>query len=320
MNVAVLEVCHKPYRQSRADCLVPVHAGRAVAAERSKDGTLDASDLAWLRANATGDDTGENISAMNRNLNEFTALYWAWKNQSALGNPQYLGLVHYRRHFVVDFDPKGRTYGDVLGLTAEKVRACVDRCGTCCRFFCRTAAGSVADKLKAGEWGTGAWPYFERACEIIRRRSEEDFRWVEETVNGHETGGLCSMFLMKNDVFDAYCGWLLPVLVELHESIDWKTVPWAEQRAAGWCGEILTSVWLHHHAKSHPVRELPVFCQDGVAKRISAFRYARRKLSERFLGRTPAPDDDKTLVYEICHRLNRLGIGNEITGGGDGRR
>lgn len=314
MNVAVLEVCHKPYRQSRTDCLVPIHAGRAVANARSKDGLLSDNALDWLQFRTLGDDTGANISAMNRNLNEFTALYWAWKNQSELGDPQYFGLVHYRRHFIVDFDPDGHAYGDIIGLTAEKVRTCVDRFGTCCRFFSRTGDMTVADKLRAGEWGTGAWPYFEKACAIIRRRSEADFRWVMETMTGHETGGLCSMFLMKKDVFDEYCDWLLPVLVKLCESVDWKSVPWVEQRAAGWCGEILTSVWLHHHAQTHPVHELPVFSHESVEKRISAFRYARRKLSERFLGRNPAPNDDKVLVYEICRRLNRLGIENEMMG------
>lgn len=311
MNVAVLEVCHKPYRQSRTDCLVPVHAGRAVAGERSKDGTLDAEELAWLRTNATGDDTGENISAMNRNLNEFTALYWAWKNQAALGNPQYFGLVHYRRHFIVDFDPSGCTYGDVLGLTAEKVRACVDRVGTCCRFFNRTGESTVAGKLKAGEWGTGAWPYFEQACEIIRRRSEEDFRWVMETVNGRETGGLCSMFLMKKDVFDAYCAWLLPVLTELWRTTDWATVPAAEQRAAGWCGEILTSVWLHHHAESCPVCELPVLSEEYVAKRISRGRYFRRRVLSA-LGVSLPKNDNQILAYAVSRRLESLGIRNEM--------
>lgn len=311
MNVAVLEVCHKPYRQSRTDCLVPIHAGRAVAAERSKDGTLNASDLAWLRANATGDDTGDNISAMNRNLNEFTALYWAWKNQEALGNPRYFGLVHYRRHFIVDFDPKGCTYGDVLGLTAAKIRSCVDGHGTCSRFFSRTAAGTVADKMRTGEWGTGVWPYFEKACAIVRRRSEEDFRWVMETVNGNETGGLCSMFLMKKDVFDEYCVWLLPVLTELWRTIDWTVVPEDEQRAAGWCGEILTSVWLHHHAKSRPVCELPVLSEEYVTKRISRGRYCRRMILTA-LGVPPPKNDNQTLAYAVSRRLETLGIRNEM--------
>ena len=35
----------------------------------------------------------------NRNINELTALYWAWKNYDKLGNPDYIGLMHYRRQF-----------------------------------------------------------------------------------------------------------------------------------------------------------------------------------------------------------------------------
>lgn len=308
-KVAVLEVSHKPYDKVAMSCVVPVHAGRAIAARRSKDGVLSADDCRWMEANTVGDDTGDNISALNRRLNEFTALYWAWKNPAQLGNPDYFGLMHYRRHFVVGFNPSGRSYEEILGLTPGQIRNCVNRHGTCCRFFNRLKDGTIADRLKGDQWGCHVWPVFERACEIIRRRSEEDYRWVTEIANGNQTGGLCSMFLMRREVFNEYCTWLLPVLLELCGREDESAKP-DEQRTVGWCGEVLTSIWLYHHSKTHPVHELPVFGAESVEKRISAFRYARRKLVERFLGRTPAPNDDKTLVYEICRRLALLGIGD----------
>jgi hypothetical protein len=47
-----------------------------------------------------GDDSGENISHLNRYLNEMTGIYWAWKNYEKMGNPDYFGFMHYRRHFI----------------------------------------------------------------------------------------------------------------------------------------------------------------------------------------------------------------------------
>ena len=44
-----------------------------------------------------GDDTGDNISELNPYLNEMTCLYWLWKHYDEIGNPEYIGLNHYRR-------------------------------------------------------------------------------------------------------------------------------------------------------------------------------------------------------------------------------
>ena len=73
-----------------ADCLdqdiyVPVRCG---AVFDNKSSTI------------AGDDTGDNISALNDYYSELSAQYWAWKNYDTLGNPDYIGFMHDRRHFL----------------------------------------------------------------------------------------------------------------------------------------------------------------------------------------------------------------------------
>ena len=99
MNIKILVCYHKKDRLFKNDVLVPIHCGRAVAKEKHKDGQISNEDYNWLLDNMIGDDTGDNISNLNREVNEMTAVYWAWKNYEKLGNPDYIGLCHYRRLF-----------------------------------------------------------------------------------------------------------------------------------------------------------------------------------------------------------------------------
>ena len=54
------------------------------------------------------DNVGDNISWMNNFVGPLTCMYWAWKNLNVLGNPEYIGLNHYRRLFPI------RQYTDTL--------------------------------------------------------------------------------------------------------------------------------------------------------------------------------------------------------------
>ena len=78
-DVALIVATHKNYWMPKDEMYVPIHVGR-----EGKD------DLGYI-----GDNTGDNISSKNANYCELTGLYWAWKNFDA----DYLGLVHYRRHY-----------------------------------------------------------------------------------------------------------------------------------------------------------------------------------------------------------------------------
>ena len=99
-KVKILVGYHKPATLLKDDVFVPIHLGRALATTASKDGKMSKEDYQWMLDNMIGDDTGDNISELNRYFCETTAMYWAWKNYEKLGNPEYIGFMHYRRHFL----------------------------------------------------------------------------------------------------------------------------------------------------------------------------------------------------------------------------
>ncbi|EBF5853432.1 DUF4422 domain-containing protein, partial [Campylobacter jejuni] len=101
-SIKILVGYHKPAELLKDDILTPIHLGRALATEASKDGEMSKEEFEWMCENMMGDDTGDNISYLNRYLNELTGIYWAWKNYDKLGNPDYIGFMHYRRHFIFD--------------------------------------------------------------------------------------------------------------------------------------------------------------------------------------------------------------------------
>ena len=83
MDIKIIVAAHKQYRMPKDEIYIPLHVG---AEGKQNIGFV-------------GDNTGENISTKNPFWCELTGLYWAWKKLDY----EYLGLVHYRRHF------KGKT-------------------------------------------------------------------------------------------------------------------------------------------------------------------------------------------------------------------
>ena len=108
----ILVCYHKKDKLFKNDVLVPIHCGRALACEASKDGKMSEKDYQWMLDNMIGDNTGDNISELNRDINEWSAIYWAWKNYDKIGNPDYIGLCHYRRLF--DFSDVIKTSNNSL--------------------------------------------------------------------------------------------------------------------------------------------------------------------------------------------------------------
>lgn len=94
----------KPSFLFKNDIFVPIHLGREIEKEISKDGIVSDEDSSWLHKNCIGDNDFEgNISSKNRRVGFLTGTYWAWKNYNKLGNPDYFGSFGYRKLLAPDF-------------------------------------------------------------------------------------------------------------------------------------------------------------------------------------------------------------------------
>jgi hypothetical protein len=81
MNKLVISIAtHKSYEFPNDQNYLPIQVGKAISKDDLK---------------LQGDDSGDNISSLNKYFCELTAHYWMWKNVKS----DVYGLCHYRRYF-----------------------------------------------------------------------------------------------------------------------------------------------------------------------------------------------------------------------------
>lgn len=248
MKIKIIVATHKEYSMPKDDIYLPVQAGRAIH-----------SPLTYA-----GDDTGENISWKNRNYCELTALYWAWKNLDT----EYSGLCHYRRYFAEK--RWGRKRNRILGRTmAEK--------------YLRTADVILPRKRNYFIETNGTQyihAHHKQDLDTVRDILAEDY---PEYLNAFEhymkqtKGHHFNMFIMKKNIFDAYCTWLFDVMFKLEERLDISEYDEYNQRVFGFVSERLIDTWLDTNKIRY--RELPVlnmenqhWLRKGTAFLIRKFR------------------------------------------------
>lgn len=219
MKTAKLLICyHKPDVLISDEILTPIHVGRALAKQRM---SADDPELKWLLENMIGDDTGENISLRNGSYNELTSLYWAWKNYDELGDPDYIGLMHYRRHFVLregeikvySMNEMGSpNYFDHLNYSPEKLLALLEECGLVCHM------GEV-DGIYKHYLANHRAEDMELALKILYEKYPRYSRTAKEYM-ARNTGNFCNMFIFPRELFFEYCEYIFPILEEFSRRAD----------------------------------------------------------------------------------------------------
>lgn len=174
------------------------------------------------------DNSGDNVSARNRDYCELSAVYWIWKNDLAA---DYVGICHYRRRFVineaminqmVNRDLDGVFPIPILmdgGMRTEFVER---------NYFLTPHMWEMTGQV-LGECFPeyqDAWEEFGQSYFIIP----------------------CNMFIMRRDMFDRYCGWLFKILGEIDNVYLRQGIQW-DNRYLGYIGECLMNVFVMKHKR-----------------------------------------------------------------------
>ena len=244
----------KPTTLFKSDILVPIHLGRSVEKEQSKDGVQSDENLVWLHKNCIGDnDFEENISHTNRRVGFLTGTYWAWKNYDKLGNPAYFGSFGYRRLFKPDFLEKLTDYDLVLPHKKDLSPLTLERQMS---FY-------HGKKL------------YNLLLEVFDKIYPQEISSLQQYLSRKE-GYFDEIYVMKKEVFFAFCEWIFPLLFACleHDPIE---LPDADLRDIGFIIERITGYYCNKVKKSLRVLEAQTCITENleVNKKISIFSLLR---------------------------------------------
>ncbi len=240
--IRIYTFTHKKYEQPPDDLYQPLHVGRALH-----------EDLGY-----PGDDTGDNISHLNRYYSELTGIYWIWKN---CRDADYVGTSHYRR-YLLDQDRKLFTAEKYLSLLKEYDIITTRRVVLNNSYHYGFAANHNIAAL-------------DTVGEILKEKYAHStfYETFVRLVNGPETY-FGNLFVTSKEKFDAYAEWLFDIFFEVQKRIDLETdEDDYHKRVFGFISEFLLLVWVE--ANQYKALE----CMVGVFGEKAETREMKEKLA-----------------------------------------
>ena len=209
-KVKILIGYHKPSHLFSDEILTPIWLGSALNKDQfSPDSEENIAFQKILR-----DDTGDNISDQNGIYNELTAVYWAWKNYEILGNPDYIGLSLYHRHFVFFEKNKKAAYPvtltdnflEKIGYSPERIRELLSQNDF---VYCNGGEPNVYARFPENH----RIKDLNLALRILEEKYPSYTKTAKRFVNdSHSCFG--NMFIFPKNIFFSYCEFIFEILQE----------------------------------------------------------------------------------------------------------
>ena len=299
----ILVCCHKEVPVIRDDLFAPILLGSSYAPNEVKD----------FFKNDFWDSSDDNIAYLHPYCAELTAIYWAWKNYEKLGNPDYVGLFHYRRFLnfgyrVIESDPWKCAFFDFNSETRKRYGWDEDNIGKVCEGY-DLVLPETEVILDPKDWTTPAtlethykhahYPEdFDKAIDVINKLYPdytESIATTKELKDAH----FCNMFIMKKELFFEYAEWLFDIILQLQNILPLDSDKYSgsnnsQRRVLGFLGERLFNVWiqkkkLDQKIKIKTTQRLMGYLdkreQDLYKKRYGASEYARVNDRVKFFDR-----------------------------------
>lgn len=257
-----------PYRKAKEfkiknKLLIPVQTGCAITGIRYKN-------LMW-------DNDGDNISDRNPKFCELTAQYWAWKNYDKVGNPDYIGFMQARRHFIFDENLKHTPYTWIpqsqiyyLGripmnyssyFSEDKIKAQIEDKPDCIvhklinlNLIKPEEVSDIKSHLINLSITTNTQKVleiFETFESIIKKDYPEYYPTYTEFKN-NTVLYCCNSFIMPKKLFFEYMDFAYGVLNKVDNAIDSSGFNVQESRFLGYLGEYLLTIFILHQKKINP--------------------------------------------------------------------
>jgi len=260
-DIKIIVAAHKKYQMPKDTMYFPLHVG---CEGKNQIGYQ-------------GDNIGENISIKNPNYCELTALYWAWKNLNA----EYIGLVHYRRHFSLKKRiPKNEKDKFKYVLSKSELEEKLNKYDIILpkkrNYFIETIYSHYEHTMHIE-------PFIETG-KIIKEKYPEyyaQFENLKHTTKMHAF----NMFIMKKEYLNKYCEWLFDILFELEKRIDISQYDAFHARLFGRISERLLDVWINTNNLKYD--EIKVVNMENVncPKKITSFlmaKFMKKKYKKSF--------------------------------------
>ncbi len=252
-SIKIFVACHKNCNIIKNRYLIPIQVGSALSNERF---------------NMAHDDNGINISKKNRMYCELTAHYYAWKNEDA----DFYGFFHYRRYlsfsnngtesyiYPTDFFDFEKEYG----YEPNNMKKIISQYDVIvpCKDNLNTTESLYEHYRKS--WFQNIED-LDCMLDIIKRKYPNMYESALRSTMA-ESGYFCNMFVMKKEIFFAYCEWVFDILGEHEKESNFDTYSEQQLRVSGYLGERLTNIyinWLIEQNKYKILETPTLFFQDA---------------------------------------------------------